>query len=294
MSAAFELTGVSKRFGAAPALDELSLSIPEGSVVGLIGRNGCGKTTLLRLVVGLYLPTEGHCEALGCPVGKLGPDELSRIGVVHQESRFLVWMKVRQHLRYIASFYKDWDQDREQRLLKELELDQEARVGTLSPGNLQKLAIILAVCHHPKLLLLDEPMAAMDPIGREKLFEFLLDLLQEDGNTTVISSHALRDVERIVDRVVCLDGGRLLEDTSLDDLQERFARWIVTSKNGGLPDHFSEGYVLEQKGDPFRKQLLVADGASKLEAFQNKHHLEVTLQPLNLERIFPLLIGKKN
>lgn len=294
MNAAFELTGVSKSFGSVNALEELSLSIPEKSVVGLIGRNGCGKTTLLRHVVGLYLPTEGQCETLGCPAAKLGPDELSRIGVVHQESRFLVWMRVKQHLRYVASFYREWDDDREQQLLRELELDPEARVGTLSPGNQQKLAIILAVCHHPKLLLLDEPVAAMDPIAREKLFEFLLDLLQEDGNTTVISSHALRDIERIVDRVVCLDRGRLLEDTSLDALHERFAEWVVTSKNGALPERFAEAYVIEQKGDRFQRQLLVTNAAPELEIFQSRHHVEVTTQPMNLERIFPLLLGKEN
>lgn len=294
MSAAFELTRVSKSFGSMNALEQLTLSIPEGSVVGLIGRNGCGKTTLLRHVVGLYLPTEGQCETLGCPAAKLGPDELSRIGIVHQESNFLVWMSVEQHLRYVASFYREWDKGREQRLLSELELDPEARVGTLSPGNQQKLAIILAVCHHPKLLLLDEPVAAMDPISREKLFEFLLDLLQADGNTTVISSHALRDIERIVDRVVCLDRGRLLEDTSLDALHERYAEWVVTSKNGALPERFAEPYVLEQKGDQFQRQLLVANAAPELTVFQQRHHVAVTTQPINLERIFPLLLGQEN
>ena len=294
MNAAFELTGVTKSFGSAKALEGLSLSVPEGSVVGLIGRNGCGKTTLLRHVVGLYLPTEGQCETLGCPAAKLGPDQLSRIGIVHQESRFLVWMKVEQHLAYVASFYREWDKQREQRLLEELELDPEARVGTLSPGNRQKLAIILAVCHHPELLILDEPVAAMDPIAREKLFEFLLDLLQEDGNTTVISSHALRDIERIVDRVVCLDRGRLLEDTSLDALHERFAQWVVTSKNGALPKRFAEAYVIEQTGDKFQQQLLVTNAAPELEVFRHRHDVDVTTQPMNLERIFPLLLGKEN
>ncbi len=294
MNAAFELTRVTKSFGSLNALEELSLSVPRGSVVGLIGRNGCGKTTLLRHVVGLYLPTEGQCETLGCPTQRLGPDELSRIGIVHQESRLLVWMSVQQHLRYVASFYRDWDLAREQRLLEELALDPEALVGALSPGNLQKLAVILAVCHHPRLLLLDEPVAAMDPIAREQLFEFLIDLLEEDGNTTVISSHALRDIERTVDRVVCLERGRLLEDTTLDELHERFAEWVVTSKNGALPERFAEAYVIEQQGDQFQQQLLVSNAAPELEVFQERHHVQVTTQPMNLERIFPLLLGKED
>lgn len=291
MSAAFELTGVTKTFDSVNAIEELSLTVPRGSVVGLIGRNGCGKTTLLRHVMGLYLPTAGQCTTLGTPAAELGTYELSRIGVVQQESRFLTWMKVQQHLDYVASFYREWDKAREQRLLSELELDPGASVGTLSPGNQQKLALLFAVCHHPLLLLLDEPISAMDPIAREKLLEFLLDLLQEDENTTVISSHALRDIERVVERVVCLERGRLLEDTSLDALHERFSEWVVTSRNGGLPERFSEAYVIEQKGDRFHKQLLVANAGPEREVFEARHHVDVRAQPMNLERIFPLLLG---
>lgn len=294
MNPAFELDRVTKTFGSLHALEELTLRVPEGSVVGLIGRNGCGKTTLFRHVVGLLLPTGGECRTLGCSAERLGPKELSQIGMVHQENRFLVWMKVEQHLRYVASFYRQWDKEREERLLDELELDPKARVGTLSPGNVQKLALILAVCHHPKLLLLDEPVAALDAIAREKLLEFLLNLLQEDENTTVIASHVLRDVERIVDRVVCLDRGRLVEDTALDELQERFEEWIVISKNGALPDRFSETYILEERGDRFQRQLAVRHAdAFELEAFERRHHVEIKTQPLNLERIFPLLLREK-
>lgn len=292
MNAAFELTGVSKSFGAVHALEDFSLSVPSGSVVGLIGRNGCGKTTLLKHVVGLYLPSTGTMTTLGCETSKLGADELSQIGIVHQESRFLVWMKVAQHLRYVASFHREWDTDREQRLLRELELDPGARVATLSPGNRQKLALILAVCHHPRLLILDEPMASMDPIAREQLFEFLLDLLQEDGNTTVISSHALRDVERIVDRVVCMESGELVVDSSLDSLYEGFAEWIVTSQEGSLPARFAEGFVLEQHGDTFQQRVLVRDAGQHQVSFAELHRVEVETQPMNLERIFPLLIRK--
>ncbi|MFT7680057.1 MAG: ABC-2 type transport system ATP-binding protein [Planctomycetota bacterium] len=292
MNPAFEFQSVSKSFSGESALVDVSLSVPEGSVVGLIGRNGCGKTTLLRHIVGLYLPTSGQCETLGCPVQKLGEIELSQIGSVHQESRFLVWMRVEDHLRYVASFYKTWDREREERLLKELDLDPLARVGALSPGNQQKLAIILAVCHHPKLLLLDEPMAAMDPIAREQMFEFLMDLLREDGNTTVISSHALRDIERIVDRVVCLEGGRLVEDTSLDDLHERYSEWVVTSKEGGLPRQYREDFVLAQRGDGYQQQLIVTASAQDVDEFSSRHAVSITAQAVNLERIFPLLVGK--
>ena len=226
METAFEVRELTKQFGDVTALNGISLSVPKRSIVGLIGKNGSGKTTLIRHLIGLYLPTSGACITLGCAIEDLGPGELSRIGVVHQECRFLDWMKVDQHLRYVASFYEHWDRDLEQRLLRDLELDSSARVGTLSPGNVQKLAIILAVCHHPDLLILDEPVSGLDPIAREQLLQFLLELLRQDANTIVVSSHILRDIEKIVDRIICLDEGRVKADASLDDLQDRYARVI--------------------------------------------------------------------
>ena len=286
----FELNRVTKRFGTATALADVSLSIPEQHVVGLIGLNGSGKTTLLHHLVGLLLPTEGSCTTLRMEAASLGPEQLRRIGIVYQENRFLDWMTVQQHLSYVGSFYRLWDNDRQRRLLDLLELDLSARVGTLSPGDVQKLGLILAVCHHPELLLLDEPVSALDPIARHRLLEFFLDLLQEDHCTIVISSHILRDIEQVVDWIVCLDAGRIAVDTGLDDLQERFSEWIVTSSNGGLPSQFDEGFVCEQHGSSAQAHLLVRDATGHLDTFRRKHGAEVSTSPLNLERIFPLLL----
>ena len=290
METAFEVRHLTKQFRDVTALDNISLSVPKQAVVGLIGRNGSGKTTLLRHVIGLYLPTSGACTTLGCASESLGADELSRIGVVHQENRFLDWMRVKQQLRYVASFYKHWDRELEQRLLEELELEPAARVGTLSPGNAQKLGIILAVCHHPDLLILDEPVAGLDPITREQFLKFLLDLLQQDANTIVISSHVLRDIERVVNRVVCLDQGRIRTDASLDALQERFAEWRITATVGRLPTHFEEVYVLSQEVNSRQARLVVQSASDHLDAFRAKYRVDVDVHPLNLERMFPLLL----
>lgn len=290
MESAFEVKNLTKTFGDVNALDNVSVSVPGPAVVGLIGRNGSGKTTLLRHVIGLYLPTSGHCTTLGCPSDKLGSDELSRIGVVHQENRFLEWMKVEQQLRYVSSFYKRWDKDLEQRLIDELELEPSARVGTLSPGNAQKLGIILAVCHRPDLLILDEPISGLDPITREQFLRFLLELLHQDANTIVISSHVLHDIEKVINRVICLDKGRIKADASLDDLQERFAEWRVTVKAGRLPTHFEENYVVSQEVDSYQARLLVKGASDNLDAFKTKYGVDVDSSPLNLESMFPLLL----
>jgi ABC-2 type transport system ATP-binding protein len=290
MPNAFELISVTRRFGETRALDDVTLAVPTGHVVGLIGRNGGGKTTLLRHVVGLQLATTGECRTLGRPTRDLGGAELSRIGFVPQEHRLLHWMTVWQHLDYVASFYENWDDALRKRLQRELELETDARVGTLSPGNVQKLAILIAVCHRPDLLLLDEPVSALDPIARGQLLTFFLELLREERRTIVVSSHVLRDVEEIVDRVICLEKGRVVEDAAMDDLQERYAEWVVSSANGGLPDRFDEPFVVRQEIVGRQARLLVRDAAAHLEAFRGRHHAEVTVRPLNLERIFPLLV----
>ncbi len=286
-----ETSDLSKNFDGTTALDRVSIAVSERAVVGLVGRNGSGKTTLLRHAVGLQLPTSGSCLTLGTASGELGHEELARIGVVPQDNRFLEWMTVEQHVRYVASFYPRWDLEREAELRRDLELEAGARVGTLSAGNAQKLAIVLAMCHHPELLLLDEPMSDLDPIVRGRLLAFLVEVLGEDDATVVVSSHILRDVEQIVDHVICLDGGRVVTDNALDDLKERYAEWRVTSPRP-LPASFEEPFVLGQEVDGHQASLLVKLAPGDLESFRAAHGVEVSTHPLNLERIFPLLVAE--
>jgi len=286
----FEANDLTKRFGHLVALDRVNLHIRPQSIVGLLGKNGSGKTTLMRHLIGLYLPTEGSATTLGKPADQLGHEELVDIGFVPQEIRLLDWMTVGQHLDYVSCFYPRWDEDRRHRLETELELDAGAHVGSLSTGNLQKLAIILAVCHHPKLLVLDEPVSDLDPIVRVRLLEFLLELLQEDQATILVSSHVLRDVEKIVDWVVCLDQGRVVADAGLDELKERYAEWLVVSHNGDLPERYSEAFVLEQEISGRQARLLVDQGETGLEVFRAAHDVDISSRPLNLEEMFPLLV----
>ena len=291
MTNTFELRGVTKRFGQKIALDAVSLSVPQHSIVGLVGRNGSGKTTLLRHVTGLYLSTSGECITLGCPTARLGANELSQIGMVNQHATFIEWMKTGQFLRYIETFYPVWDRELESQLIASLEIDVNARLGTLSPGNAQKVGLVAATCHHPALLLLDEPLSDLDPIVRTRAVTMLLEQFSDDRLTMVISSHMLHDIERIVDRVVCLDAGRIVADASLDQLKESYAEWIVTSPEGSLPQTFSEEYVISQESDGAESRLEVRAIANARDEFERMHNVRVEVNALNLEKIFPLLVG---
>jgi ABC-2 type transport system ATP-binding protein len=286
---------LTKRFGAQTALRDVSFEIPEGSIVGLLGRNGAGKTTLLDLACGLLVPTAGACRTLGRDARGLEAAELSRLGVVRQEGRFIDWMTVAQQLDYAASFYPKWDAALEKRLLEELELNATRKIAQLSGGDQQKLSIILGVCHRPALLLLDEPMSSLDPIIRTRLLDVLLDRLRDDGCTVVVSSHLLADVEKIIDHVVCLEAGEVAVAAAFDDLREAYAEWTVTSPAGTLPAKFTEPYIVTCEGGSRRALLRVQtpDAGEAARAFAALHRVEVTSRALNLDEMFPLLLKRR-
>jgi ABC-2 type transport system ATP-binding protein len=218
----FGMAGVSKKFKDKLALDNVTLSVEEPSIIGLVGKNGSGKTTLMRHIVGLQLPTSGACTTLGVPTALLEAPQLSKIGMTHQHDVLLAGMKAGTLLQYVSGFYPTWDDSLQQHLVDRFELDLKARTLTMSPGNRQKLGFIMAVCHHPSLLLLDEPLSDLDPIVRRELVEEILERFRTGEMAIVISSHLLHDMERLADRIVCLDEGRIVADSTLDDLKDRY------------------------------------------------------------------------
>ncbi len=285
---------ITKRYDQHVALKDFSLEVPAGRVVGLLGRNGAGKTTLLNIAAGLVLPTSGESFTFGIPGANLDSPQLTRLGVVQQEGRCIEWMTVRQHLDFNASFYPGWDRELEKRLVAALEVDPARKIVQLSTGDRQKVNILLGVCHRPELLLLDEPMSALDPIVRARLLDQLLERLREDGCTVVISSHILDDVEKIVDWIVGIDQGELVEDRAFDELQESYAEWTLISPHGSLPASFSEPYILSHQGDERQALLRVhtrdAGAAGRLAA---SVQAEIRVRPLNLEEMFPLITSSR-
>jgi len=287
----FQATNLAKHYDAHVALAGVTLSLGHGGIVGLIGRNGAGKSTLLNVMAGLTLPTSGECYTLGTRTDLLDSPELTRLGFVMQEPRFVEWMTVELHLEFTASFYPSWDRDLQGRLVAMLDVPVKRRLGELSTGDRQKVAILLGMCHRPALLLLDEPMSSLDPIARSRMLELLLELMGDDECTVVISSHLLNDIEKVANRIIALDAGRVVLDEGYDELLESYAEWVVTAKDGQSLSPFTEPCILRQQtsGRIARLTVCLAD-APEVESFATAHNVLVQTRPLNLEEIYALLL----
>ena len=203
MTAVLETSGLGKRYGRRWALPDCTLSIPEGKVVGLVGPNGAGKTTLLHLAVGLLAPTSGSIEVLGGRPAD-GPAQLGRVGFVAQDTPTYAGLSVAKHLRMGAYLNPGWDDEVAQRRIEQLGLDPRQRAGSLSGGQRAQLALTLAIAKRPELLLLDEPVASLDPLARREFLQMLMEVVAEQGVSVVLSSHLVADLERVCDYLVVL------------------------------------------------------------------------------------------
>jgi ABC-2 type transport system ATP-binding protein len=208
MNAILEARGLGKRYRRRWALSDCTLAIPAGRVVGLVGPNGAGKTTLLQLAAGLLTPTTGSISVLGGrPAG--GQAQLAGVGFVAQDTPVYAGLSVAGHLRMGALLNQNWDGELAARRVGQLGLDPRQRAGSLSGGQRAQLALTLAVAKRAKLLLLDEPVASLDPLARREFLQSLMETVAEQGLSVVLSSHLIADVERVCDYLVVLTGSRV-------------------------------------------------------------------------------------
>lgn len=219
--AAIELRGITKSYGEKAVLKGLDLSVPKGSVVGLLGTNGSGKTTLIKCALGLIRPHAGQVRLLGEDAWTLSAEAKMRIGYVPQVVNLYPWMKVRHLIDYTAAFYPNWNHGLVSQLVDQWELPLNDRVGPLSVGQLQRVAILLALGHEPELVVLDEPAASLDPLARRQFLQMIIDLAEPGRRTVLFSTHITSDLERVADRVAILKSGRIAWHGLLEDLKEQ-------------------------------------------------------------------------
>jgi ABC-2 type transport system ATP-binding protein len=208
VSAVIQTSGLGKAYRRAWALRDCTLAIPEGRVVGLVGPNGAGKTTLLRLAAGLLAPTCGTISALGQRPAA-GPAQLARVGFVAQDTPVYARMSVADHLRLGAWLNPAWDDPLARRRIGRLGLDPRQRAGSLSGGERAQLALTLGLAKRPELLILDEPVASLDPLARREFLRGLMEAVAEHGVSVVLSSHLVADLERVCDYLVVLVASRV-------------------------------------------------------------------------------------
>ena len=208
MSTVIETRGLGKQYGRAWALRDCSLAVPEGRVAGLVGPNGAGKSTLLGLATGLLTPTRGTVEVLG-ERPAAGPAQLGRVGFVAQDTPVYPRMTVAAHLRLGAWLNPGWDDELARRRITELGLDPRQQAGSLSGGQRAQLALTLAFAKRPELLILDEPVASLDPLARREFLQGLMEAVAAQADSVVLSSHLISDLERVCDYLVVLVASRV-------------------------------------------------------------------------------------
>lgn len=282
--------GVRRRFGASIALDGVAFTVAPGSVLGLLGRNGAGKTTALRLALGVLWPDSGRIRTLGLDPVSQGRDVAVRVALLSEEAALYPWMTVAEIVRFTAALHPRWDKALAARLSAELALDPAKRVRELSRGTRAKVALVLAVASRPELLLLDDPTAGLDPLVRREVLDGVLQAVADEGGAVVYASHLVHDVERVADRVIVLDGGAIRLEGDLDDLKARIRRARAVFEGDapcgdaveGAIDAFASGRLLTITAD-------AREGALEA-ALRNLGAREVSIESLPLEEILVALL----
>jgi ABC-2 type transport system ATP-binding protein len=222
---AIETDGLAKRFGSVDAVRALDLHVARGGITGFLGRNGAGKSTTIKMLLGMTHPTGGSASVIGLPIDDRRSSVAirRRVAYVAEDKQTYAYLTVAQMVRFTRSFYADWRPQTERRLLEEYALPLDRKVKALSKGMRTKLALLLALSRAPELLILDEPSEGLDPVSIEELLQALI-ATAADGTTVFFSSHQIAEVERIADRVCILDRGALVADLSLDHMRTAYRR----------------------------------------------------------------------
>jgi ABC-2 type transport system ATP-binding protein len=275
-----------KSFGAKKVLCGIELDIEPGTVMGLLGSNGSGKTTLIKCALGLLRPTTGTASVFGDDSWNLSAETKARLGYVPQEVTSHPWMRVRQVINYTAAFYPNWNQRFVDELCRRWNLSLEDRVGALSTGQLQTVGIVLALGHEPELLVLDEPVASLDPAARRQFLRTLLEMLDGQQRTVLFSTHITSDLERVANRVAILANGKFRFHGELDELKDHVKRLCITAHRD-LPASFAVPGSLRCEVAGANATVSIADFSEQLvHDMRRTWDADISVHDLNLEEIF--------
>ena len=283
-----EMKNVTKTFGKFKALDDLSMTVPKGSVYGLVGPNGAGKSTAIRLMTGIYRPDSGSITLEGMPVYE-NPVNKVRMGYIPDDIFYFPSASMEEMKSFYKGIYPQFDEELYKKLFEAFQLPRKGAIRRFSKGMQKQAAFHLSLCTHPEMLILDEPVDGLDPVMRRQVWSLILSEVAANGTTVLVSSHNLRELEDICDHVGIMDHGKMLLERSLQDMQGATHKLQLV---GEVP----EGLDVLHESQTGRLKTLVVRGdvreISRKVSAANPAYFDVL--PLSLEEIFIYELGGVN
>ncbi|MBI4578735.1 MAG: ABC transporter ATP-binding protein, partial [Planctomycetes bacterium] len=265
---------------------------PAGSIFGFLGLNGAGKTTLIRSMLGLLRVDAGRCLVAGIDPQQDGVGVRGQVGYMAENQTMYGWMRVQQITDWVGRFYPTWDSAWAEQLRRQMRLDPRAKVGALSKGQTSRLALLLALAHHPRIVILDDPTLGLDPVARRDFLRDVIGHLQAAGVTVFFSSHLLYEIEPICDRVAILRDGRIIKAAPVDELRERVKRFLLDPTERAAPGEVPG--LLDVQSHEGRWAVTVENAEAAQPVLTNMSRDGVRTVDLNLDEIFEAyVIGRQ-
>jgi ABC-2 type transport system ATP-binding protein len=292
MNEILRIRGLSKSFGRKSVFRDLSLSMNAGLVYGFLGKNGEGKTTLVRILMGIIPADGGEVHYKSAPVSLRSSAYKEEFGYIPEDPFFYGAMKVGEFLDFNAAFYRRWDGRRADELLGRFSLDRKLRIRTLSRGMKLKLELVTALAARPAFLILDDPTSGLDVPTRHDFLQSIIRELADSGTTIFFATHLVHELERIVDHLFILDGGRIILDEGYEAVKNSTRR-VRLSFEDGLPEDFGLEGVLTEQRDGRRVEMVIypwsEDKKKKIESLAPRN---LEIEPLPLEDIFRSFVAR--
>ena len=284
-----EVRNVLKEFDGFRALDDLNMTVPTGSVYGLVGPNGAGKSTIIRHLTGIYRQDAGEITIDGAPVFE-NPEVKRRIAYIPDDIFYYANASIREMMDFYRSIYPHFDAERFKKLADVFGLDPKRQMRRLSKGMQKQAAFWIAVSLRPEILILDEPVDGLDPVMRRRIWSIIMADVAENGTTVLVSSHNLRELEDVCDSVGIMNKGKIMIERSLNELQENIVKIQLALPDG---ESLPEGLDILHKSNTGRLQSLIMHGTQEdlTEKLQSAHPLFIDAVPLTLEEIFIYELG---
>lgn len=288
-----ETQGLTKHFGKTCVVSELNLKVPKGSIFGFLGRNGAGKSTTIRMLLGLVEPTRGSARVLGKDCRNLSPDDRARIGYLPEGHHVYGWMTIEECGKFQAAFYQHWNSSIFDAVLSHFRLDRKNRAGNLSRGQRAGLCLALVLAPEPELLILDDPALGLDPVARRSLIQSMLYVTRTTDRTILFSSHLLSDVERVADEIAVLDRGTLRASCKLETFRRQVRQFVIRHDGNEPPLPDLPGLLQTFRTDTETSLTFANIGPAEIQRIQVLTGNRIEEVPLSLEDAFVSYVGER-